>query len=1434
MSLKKEGVQKKWAALKEKLGSQDSDQTEANLENAEPELCIRLLQIPSVVNYSGLKKRLESSDDGWMVQFLELCGLDLLLEALDRLSGRGVSRIADALLQLTCINCVRAVMNSQKGIEYIVNNEGYVRKLSQALDTSNVMVKKQVFELLAALCIYSVDGHALALDALDHYKTVKSQQYRFSVIMNELSATDNVPYMITLLSAINAVILGTEELRARMQLRNEFIGLQLLDILTKLRDIEDEDLLIQCETFEEAKSEDDEELLRLCDGIDMSNHQEVFSSLFNKVSSFPVSTQLLSILQSLLYLEPSHHSSLLLWESLEILVSRAILLANDIQGNSVEEVMERLLSIKKRPKKRNSDSRRAANKVNEGTQTNEDLGELSRARQSSSSTTCSSVVSPSPESPNVLGNITPSQLLPCSALPGQSSAPSSVLPLPPPPPPLPETPGMSSQQPPPPLPGMIRMPPQVPPLPGMAGAPPPPPPLPGIKGIPPPPPPLPGMTGIPPPPPPLPGMAGTPPPPPPLPGIKGIPPPPPPLPGMTGIPPPPPPLPGMTGIPPPPPPMPGMTGIPPPLPGMGGMPPPPPPLPGIGGVPPPPPLGGNEEEVVVAHVDFSLGCGRPFHKRVKPPTLRMKKLNWQKLPSNVVREGHSMWASVTSSSEETIEPDYTSIEQLFCFPQTKPKEKQAAPVKMEPKEITFLDSKKSLNLNIFLKQFKCPNEKVVDMIQKGDRTKFDVEVLKQLLKLLPEKHEIENLKSFKEEKDKLANADQFYLLLLGVPSYQLRIECMLMCEETAVLLEMLQPKAETIRRSFEDLLMSHRLPIFCQLILKVGNFLNYGSHTGDADGFKIGTLLKLTETKANQTRITLLHHILEEVEKNHTDLLQLPKDLECVSKAAGINLDVIRSESSSNLKKLLDLERKLSSSTEDVRAQYGKPIQESISTNKKLEAEFEIIETKRVALANYLCEDPNKFSLEEMFNTMKTFRDLFIKSLKENKDRKEQVAKAEKRKKQLEEEEAKRQKGENGKIIKKGAVKQEEVCVIDALLADIRKGFQLRKTARNKADPDTPAKVLPGQAQKGKEMGQTVQSVKDPVKEEGKGVIKRNNLQGQLENTAPSEAAITSETHKAATDSVVSHKSVADAGNGPHSPTEPNTENNPQGLVKNTTPSEAAITSETHKAATDSVVSHKSVADAGNGPRSPTEPNTENNPQGLVKNTTPSEAAITSETHKAATDSLVSHESVAGAGNGPCSPIQPSTENSLNSSVSAGGGEPQNVTNLQEGTGFHSVQDSVGYSGLVFSQSTSFIKFGMKSEGGPVDSGDPAGGIEPVSSQNCLSSNNQLSSAVRKGDGREDRPGNTKGLPTPEATGLQTLVPIEARKENEAPSLDSLLDISQEKSFSEEPVTDSSCLATVPSEQALADKDGQRGSAKRRKKKRHSKSHSSGATRQKK
>ncbi|CAI9541833.1 unnamed protein product, partial [Staurois parvus] len=453
--------------------------------------------------------------------------------------------------------------------------------------------------------------------------------------MSELSATDNVPYMVTLLSVINAIIFGTEELRIRVQLRNEFIGLQLLDVLTKLRDLEDDDLLVQVCVFEEAKSEDDEDLLKLYGGIDMNNHQEVFSTLFNKISCSPLSAQLLFILQGLLQFDVNHPSSALLWEALELLVNRAVLLADDCKDSNLEGVMDRLLTSKKHPSKQKSQDKNVET-VHVSIQTEKPMYDSSKEEMNSLSL-ADALVEPSEDVQKVgkMSSHVPLAISPPALLPSLGAdvqfTPSP--PPPPPPPPLCEMsslfPGMNSFPSPPPTLAEVT-PPPPPPLPAMGGIPPPPPPLPvhGTGGIALPdiplPPPLPGMGGIPPPPPPpFPGMGGMPappPPPPPFPGMGGMPPPPPPppFPGMGGIPPPPPPpFPGMGGIPPPPPP---------PFPGMGGIPPPPPPFPGMG---PPPPPGGFNDEVVVARVDYSLGFLKPACFKVNRPTIKMKKLNWQ-------------------------------------------------------------------------------------------------------------------------------------------------------------------------------------------------------------------------------------------------------------------------------------------------------------------------------------------------------------------------------------------------------------------------------------------------------------------------------------------------------------------------------------------------------------------------------------------------------------------------------------------------------------------------------------------------------------------------------------------------------------------------------------------------------------------------------------
>lgn len=48
----------------------------------------------------------------------------------------------------------------------------------------------------------------------------------------------------------------------------------------------------------------------------------------------------------------------------------------------------------------------------------------------------------------------------------------------------------------------------------------------------------------------------------------------------------------------------------------------------------------------------------------------------------------------------------------------------------------------------------------------------------------------------------------------------------------------------------------------------------------------------------------------------------------------------------------------------------------------ELEDRLGSIEKKKEDLAEYFCEDASRFSLEELFGTLRTFRSLFLKAIK--------------------------------------------------------------------------------------------------------------------------------------------------------------------------------------------------------------------------------------------------------------------------------------------------------------------------------------------------------------------------------------------------------------------------------------------------------------------
>ena len=98
----------------------------------QPEKIIELLRSPSVQTYSNLKRKLDKSknDYEWILNFLNKDGLELLFESLEQICKRQPTNFLNEILKVSCVECVTSVMDSSLGLDYIVENKEFTRKLA--------------------------------------------------------------------------------------------------------------------------------------------------------------------------------------------------------------------------------------------------------------------------------------------------------------------------------------------------------------------------------------------------------------------------------------------------------------------------------------------------------------------------------------------------------------------------------------------------------------------------------------------------------------------------------------------------------------------------------------------------------------------------------------------------------------------------------------------------------------------------------------------------------------------------------------------------------------------------------------------------------------------------------------------------------------------------------------------------------------------------------------------------------------------------------------------------------------------------------------------------------------------------------------------------------------------------------------------------------
>ncbi|GKU89749.1 hypothetical protein SLEP1_g3846 [Rubroshorea leprosula] len=485
-------------------------------------------------------------------------------------------------------------------------------------------------------------------------------------------------------------------------------------------------------------------------------------------------------------------------------------------------------------------------------------------------------------------------------------------------------------------------------------------------------PPPPPSYGAPPPPPP-PGRGAPRPPPPP---IGRAPPPPPPIGG--GPPPPPPPH----GAPAPPPPPGGRVPGPPAPPGLG---PPAPPGPGPpGGVPPPPGRG------------LAGGRGRGTLRGAAgtaPRRSSLKPLHWSKVTKAL--QG-SLWDELQRHGEPQIAPEFdvSEIETLFSAIVPKPADKgdksrrKSAGSKTD--KVHLIDLRRANNTEIMLTKVKMPLSDMMAAVLAMDESVLDVDQVENLIKFCPTKEEMELLKNYTGDKENLGKCEQFFLELMKVPRVESKLRVFAFKIQFGSQVAEFKRSLNIVNSACNEVRNSEKLKAIMAKILYLGNTLNQGTVRGAAIGFKLDSLLKLTDTRASNSKMTLMHYLCKGLATKSPALLDFHLDLVSLEAASKIQLKSLAEEMQAIIKGLEKVKQELVASESDgpVSEVFHKTLKDFILVAGSEEASltnlYSVVGRNADALALYFGEDPARCPFEQVTATLLIFVKMFRKAHEEN------------------------------------------------------------------------------------------------------------------------------------------------------------------------------------------------------------------------------------------------------------------------------------------------------------------------------------------------------------------------------------------------------------------------------------------------------------------
>ena len=287
-------------------------------------------------------------------------------------------------------------------------------------------------------------------------------------------------------------------------------------------------------------------------------------------------------------------------------------------------------------------------------------------------------------------------------------------------------------------------------------------------------------------------------------------------------------------------------------------------------------------------IDNVLGENQEENKMEMTPKLKARSLitlHWTPLSPKSIKE--SVWGIKALNKEGTSEPkigDITKLEKLFH----KKKSSKIKTIRSSHSEnnnrsnrnskemAKLIDLTRANNIAISLKAFKEFNlDGLANTLADLDPArKISGERVQFLTDILPTDAEARLIKLYKGSDNTMVPAELFFRRLNSVRRIREKVYAM-------QVMETFNENAKALIRNFEILsevcnqvMKSNKVAKILETVLQIGNIMNEGTRSGGVAGFKFDSLLKLTQTKSADGKMTVLDYIIDIfISKKERDVL---------------------------------------------------------------------------------------------------------------------------------------------------------------------------------------------------------------------------------------------------------------------------------------------------------------------------------------------------------------------------------------------------------------------------------------------------------------------------------------------------------------------------------------------------------------------------------